>query len=191
LLYSFLARLNKREKAILYGALFIVSLTALDRLVIYPIFSKMEALDEEIKKTESDIKKNLHILSHKDRILAEKTKYNSFLSSSKSGEEEMTTLLKEIEVLANENSIYLVDMKPRGLEDVGGSQKYFINLNCEAQMEQLTTFMYAIESSDRLFTIEKYQISPKSKDSSLARCNMAISKIIVMPDDLGNEKEGI
>lgn len=183
LFYSFLSRLSKREKLILYGAVFVISLTLLDRTVISPIFSRMKGLTEDIQKKEADVRKDMHILAHKDRILAESAKYTSFLSTSRSGEEEMTSLLKEIEILANESSVYLIDMKPAGLEDMGSSQKYFINLNCEAQIEQFTDFMYNIESSDQLLSIDKYQISPKSQDSSVAKCSMSISKIIILPEE--------
>jgi hypothetical protein len=176
--YTILARLSKKEKLILYVAVSFVSLALLDRLIISPIFSKMKSLNREIQEKESGIKKNLRILAQKDRILAESAKYSSFLSSPESGEDQITSLLKEIEGYANKASVYLIDMKPSGVKDIGPSKKYLINLNCEAQIEQLTSFMYNIENSSELLTIEKYQISPKAKESSVARCSMSISKMV-------------
>jgi Tfp pilus assembly protein PilO len=174
-----LSRLSKREKAILYGTVLVVSLTAIDRLIINPIFSKMEALNKQIQEKDAGIKKDLRILAQKERILAEKVKYASFLSSSASEEEEMTSILKEVEALAGKSSVYLVDMKPVGLKKSGSSEKYLINVNCEAQMEQLTEFIYNIESSNKLLSVEKCQINPKSKDSSVVKCSMSIAKIVV------------
>lgn len=178
-LYNFVAHLSKREKIIFYAAISFVSLTLLDRLIISPIYSKIKSLNEEVKEKESSIKKSLHILAQKERISSEIARYTSFLTSAKSEEEETTYLLKEIEGLANKAGVYLVDMKPGGLKDMGSSKKYLINLNCEAQMEQLFDFMYNIENSNKLLTIEKYQIGPKSKESSIARCSMSIAKIIM------------
>lgn len=177
--YTFVSHLSKREKIIFYAAISFVSLTLLDCLIISPIYSKIKSLNEEIQERESNIKKNLHILAQKDRISSEITKYTSFLSSAESEEEEMTSLLKEIEGLANKSSVYLVDMKPAGLKPTGSSKKYLISLNCEAQMEQLSDFMYNIENSNKLLTIEKYQISPKSKESSVVRCSISIAKIVM------------
>jgi len=177
-LYSFLAHLSKREKVIFYAAISFLSLTLLDRLIISPVYSKIKSLNEEIQEKESIIKKNLRILSQKDRISSETAQYASFLNNAKSQEEEATSLLKEIEGLANKAGVYLVDMKPGGLKDKGLSKQYLINLNCESQMEQLAEFMYNIENSNRLLTIEKYQISPKSKESSVVRCSMSIAKIV-------------
>lgn len=177
--YKFLSRLSKRERLILYVTACIILLMLLDRLVIYPIFSRMNELSREIKKKELDIRKNLRILAHKDSILEERKRYASFLTSSNSEEEEMTSLLKEIEELASTTSINLVDMKPGGLKKEGSSERYIINLNCEADMEKIVEFMYNIENSKKLLSIEKYKINPKSKDSEIAKCSMTIFKIVM------------
>ncbi len=176
---KFLMKISKREKSILYFAAIIMSLTLLDRLVIFPIRAKMVDLSGQIADRTVEIRQSKHIIKHKDRILKEAIKYKTLIKSSKTEEEEMTTLLKEVENLASKNSIYLVNMKPGGLEESPTSKKYILNLNCEAQLEQMVQFMYEIEKSKKLLSINKYKINPKSKDSSVARCRMSISKIVI------------
>jgi Tfp pilus assembly protein PilO len=176
-IYTFISHLSKREKAIFYATTFVVSLTLLDLLIIGPIFHRIGALDKEIRDKESNIKKSMHILSQKDKIMAESTKYTSFLSQQKSEEEEMTSTLKEVENLASKSSVYLIDIKPVGVKTAGTSKKYSVSIDCEAQIEQLTQFMYDVENSPELLTVEKYDMGPKSKESSVARCSMSISKI--------------
>ena len=129
-LTTFLSRLSKREKLVFYCAVGFVALTMLDRVIISPISDKIKSLDKEIYDMESAIKKNLRILAHRERILAAKKKYSSYLISSKSDEEEMTSILKAIETLADKASIYLVDMKPGEIKDMGSSKKFSVNLNC-------------------------------------------------------------
>jgi Tfp pilus assembly protein PilO len=172
--YAFLGRLSKREKAIFYSAAFFVSLVALDRLAISPVIAKIKSLDNEIQEKETAIKKNLRIVSQKDRIQDEASRYSSFLGGMKSEEEEMTSLLKEIETLANKGGVYLIDMKPAGLKD----NRYAVNVSCEGQMEQLVSFMYNIENSAKLLMIDKYQITPKSRESSVAKASLLVSKLI-------------
>lgn len=178
-LSTFLKRLSGREKIVFYAAVFIVSLMTFDRFIISPIFTKMDSLNTETEEKEASVRKNLRIISHEERIIAEKAKYGGFLKSFNTEEEEITALLKEIEALASKSSIYLVDMKPRGLKTTGAASKYVISLNCEAQMEQIMEFMYYIENSKRLLTIDRYEISPKSRESSIASCSMSISKLIL------------
>lgn len=174
-----LERLSKREKTVFYSTVAVVSVMAFDRLFLSPVFDKLRSLDKKIRETEATIKKNMHIVALQEKITAESAKYSSLASGLEMGEEEATSILKEIETIANKSSVYLVDLKPGELKNVGTSKKYTANLNCEAQMEQVVDFMYNIESSPLLLTIEKYQISPKEKDSSIARCSMSVSKVLM------------
>lgn len=176
--YDFFSRLSKKEKRLFYCVLFFLSIALFDLTIILPISSKMKSLDKEIRQKSAQIKKYLRILAQKDKIAAEREEYKFFLTSIDSENEEITFLLKEIESMAEKNSVYLTDMKPIEYRGQGIKNKYLVSLNCESQMEQLVMFMYSIESSAKLLTIDKYEISPKSKDSSIMKCSMAISKII-------------
>jgi len=178
-IYKIMGRLSKREKLVLYSTVLFVSIALSDRLIIGPIFYKVKSLNEEIRKRETDIKNSLRVLSHKDQIITEKTKYASFLTGFKSEDEETTSILKEIESLADKASVYLIDLKPGGLKEDGSTKKFTVNLNCEGQVEQLVDFMYNIEKSDALLKIDEYQITPKAKDSSVARCKISVSTIVV------------
>lgn len=179
-LQNFLARLSKKEKLLLYCAVFFVSLVLLDRLAIKPIFSKMKNLSEEIRDKQSGIKRDLHILSQRDKIIKLKNKFASYLISARSEDEEMVSFLKETEGLANKSSISLIDLKPAGVSKEGdASLKLTVNLNCEAEMSQLISFIYSIENSGRLLSVEKYQINPKTKDSDVVECTIAISKVVM------------
>ncbi|MDP3042456.1 MAG: hypothetical protein Q8N62_07060 [Candidatus Omnitrophota bacterium] len=181
ILQVFLGRLSKKDKIIFYIAVFIVSLLILDQAIISPVFSKIRSLNKELQDKQSDIKKNLRILAQKDRILAQGAKYNSLLGDFKmNDDEQVTLLLKELESLANKSSVYLVDMKPSGIKESGSSKMILINLNCEAQMEQLVDFMYNMENSNSLISIEKYQLTPKTKESSVAKCSIAVYKVVAL-----------
>lgn len=178
-LQAFLSHLSKREKVVLYSAAFFVCLTLIDRLLVSPISGKLKSLDEQIKEKELAIASALRIVSQKEKISSASAHIDTFSTAAGSDEEEITSLLKEIEKMANKSSVYLIDLKPSGIKGGSFSRKYLINLNCEAQMEQLVDFMYAIENSNRLLTIEKYQISPKSKESSVAKCGLSLSKLSI------------
>lgn len=173
--YTFLSHLSKRERLILYIAAGFTLLLILDRLIVHPVLSKMRSLDKEIQAQTAQIKKDFHILTQKEKIIAESRRYASYSLGELSAEEATTSLLKELEDLANKASVYLVDIKPAGIKQEAGYSKYLVNLSCEAQMEQVIDFMYNIENSKKLLRIEKYNISPKSKESSIAKCSMTIS----------------
>ena len=177
---TFLSRLTKREKIVFYAATAAVSLTLADRLLLAPVTQKIEMQTIETQNKESDIKRMSFILAQKDRIVAESAKYITFLTKAKNSDEEATTILKEIEVIANNNSMYIVDLKPMGFRDAVQMKKYVISITCEGQMENVFGFMYNIESSPQLLRIERCEIVPKSKESSIASCSLMISKIIFL-----------
>ncbi|MEK7850181.1 MAG: type 4a pilus biogenesis protein PilO [Candidatus Omnitrophota bacterium] len=180
MIMAYLSRLNKREKLVFYAAAVFISIALIDRLIVGPIFSRMRLLDEKIKVQKELVKKNARIVSEKDRVLAAAKDYAVYSRKAQTSEEEVAFLLGEVEKMARKTSLYVVDMKPLGMEEDSISRKYSVDLNCESQMEQIMGFMYEVESSDRLLVVETFNISPKSKDSSIAKCNMRISNVIFL-----------
>jgi Tfp pilus assembly protein PilO len=177
---TFLSRLSHSEKIIFYVAAAIVSLTLIDRLLLAPVSQRIDNQAAEIENKEAGIERMSFILAQKDRIVAETAKYVKFLSKAKESDEEATTILKEIESIANNNSMYVVDLKPIGFRDSNEIKKYVVSITCEGQMENVFSFMYNIESSPLLLRIERCEIVPKSRESSIASLTLMISKIIFL-----------
>lgn len=177
---KFFSQLSKRERAVLYIAVIFVSISLLDRLFVYPVYSRIDSLNREIKEKETGISRDLRILEQKERIIGEAKNFAPFFIKSQSEEEETVVFMKEIESISSKSSLYIIDMKPAGSKTEKSSIKRFtVNLSCEGQMEQIMDFMYNIENSNELLVIERYQLNPKSKESMLIQCNLAISKLIM------------
>jgi O-acetyl-ADP-ribose deacetylase (regulator of RNase III) len=172
-------KLSKREKTILLGTTLILAGLFLDRLVIHQIMNRLSTLDRSIREEEAAVKRSLHILVQKNRILAESKELGEFSAAAGDPEEEMTALLKEIEILADRASVNLVYVKPATGADEKGVKRYLASLECESQMEQVAAFFHSIESSPKLLKIEKFSLQPKSRESSLARCTMTVSKTVL------------
>jgi Tfp pilus assembly protein PilO len=178
-LKNLLSRFSEREKFILYATVAVVSLVLVDRLIVGPVIDRIGYLNKQIDREKVLIKNTMLITSQKDKILKEIQKYNAFSVKSTTPEEEITSLLKEIENLANKSSVYLVNIKPKGAAENDFYKEYVVDLNCEAQMEQLIGFMHAIESSNKILKINEYNIAPKSRDSTTAVCRMTVSKLVI------------
>lgn len=177
---TYFGRLNSREKLVFYGAVLFIILAFVDRLVVGPVFSKMRSLDEHIRQETELYKKNARIVAEKDKVAAVKKQLSGYSRKAGTQEEEVAYLLGEVEKLARKTSLYIADMKPLGMQEDSVSRKYSVDLNCEAQMEQIMNFMYEIENSSMLFFVESFNITPKSKDSSVAKCNMRIANVIFL-----------
>ena len=176
---AFLSRLTQRERFVLYGAVLFVSAALLDQLVLSPILSKIDRLNEEIKLQKETIQKNLVILAQEQRIFDEREKYASYLSQPQSEEKEVTIFLQEIENIAKESQVYLVDIRASGQAEESLSKQYFLEMEFEAQMEQVMRFFHSIESIDKLFKIERYRMRQKTEGSSIVACGVTVSKTII------------
>ena len=178
-LTKFYAKLSKSERRILGATLLLVGFAFVDRVIVMPIATTLSSLSQNVREQESSIKKSMNVLLHKDTILAESKEYMSYSVEAKNPEEEMVGLLKEVESVAEKSGVSLIYVKPGTVKEENEVKKYYANLECEAPMEQVATFFHDIESSNQLIKIEKYQIQPKSKDSSIARSTVSVYKTVL------------
>ena len=176
---AIISRLSKRERTVLYATAFFIGLLLLDRLVLSPILSKINELNETISLQEEAIKQSLLIVTQEKRIEGESNLYISYLSQPEGEEKEVTKFLKEVENIAKKSSVYLVDIKPAGKDVDGVSTRYFLKLNFEAQMEQAFSFFHNITNYDQLLKIEGYEINPKTEGTSVITCSTSISKALI------------
>jgi hypothetical protein len=178
-LFSVVSHFSKREKLIFYGAIVFISLALVDRVLVRSFGARLNSLDQEIIARQADIKRSIKILAQKKKIDSQSADYSAYIGSESSENEQFTALSKEILNLAQKASIYLIDVKSAGVKELEKSKKFLVNLICEGKMEQIAAFMYRVETFDRLLTVEKYQINPKSKDTDTAKCSMVISQLVI------------
>ena len=172
-------RMSKRERIIFYGATIFIFLAVFDRAVIGPSLSRMQEQEKEIAQKKFIIKKDLHIVVLKDSIEEESQKYETYFSKTGSIEDEGRAILKEIETLASEAKVYLVYIRPQEPVTEGPFKRILVDLSCESKMPDVVKFLYSIESSPRLLTIEKYRVVPKEEGSSIAQCRLTVSKVVI------------
>ena len=172
-------KLSKTEKKVLWLASLLVGLSFADRVIVMPVVTTLSSLTTSIREQESAIKKSMNVLLHKDGIMSESREYMSYSVEAKNPEEEMVGLLKEVEATAEKAGVSLMYVKPANTKDERGIKKYYCTLECEAAMEQVAVFFHDVESSTKLLKIEKYQIQPKGKESSVARCTVTIYKTVL------------
>jgi hypothetical protein len=173
-------RLSKREKTIVFVTGIIIVFFVLDRIVVGPATHKMTALDTQIRDKEAAIKQSLHVLVQKDKIMSEGRRYESYSVDSPNPEKETVALLKDIESTADRAGVSLLYVKPAKDQRIGSVHVFYATLECESEMTSLAGFFHEIEGSNKLLKIEKFDIQPKSRDSSIARCAMTVSKTVLI-----------
>ena len=176
---EFYAKLSATEKKIFWMTAALVAFVFVDRVIILPVSTTLTALNTNLREQEISIKKSMSVLLRKEGIIAESREYMAYSVEAKNPEEEMVGLLKEVEAQAEKSGVTLIYVKPANVKDEKGVKRYYCTLELEAPMEQVATFFHAIESSTQLLKIEKYQVQPKSKQSSTARTAVTVYKTVL------------
>ena len=139
-------------------------------------------MDKEINEQEKLIKNNLMLLSRKDEITTEYDKYLPYFENVETKAEEPILFLKSVENLAKNSSLEILDIKPAASQEGETVKEYFVSLSCEAQMGEIFNFLYNVENSKELLSVERVLITPE-ENTDVIKCSIYISKVLILPTE--------
>ena len=133
---------SKREKILLFLTISFAVAFLSYNFVFHPMGLNFETLNKEILTKEMQLRKNVKILSQKENIQNEYMEYSQLLRQKSSNEQEMATLLSEIESVAREIAIRITDMKPRAIRGIDFYNRLAVDVEVEAKLSEITKFIY-------------------------------------------------
>jgi hypothetical protein len=154
--------LSKREKVILYSTIGVILFAVIFNVLLYPLMDRNTRLNKEIELTRQKLKKYLWLLSQKDII---ENKYSKFSQALKAPAQEdpLVAGLAQLENMAKEANIRIIDMRPEAQPKAQGPYKEaMIELRAEGGAEGFLKFIYEIENSLSLLKIKKFQLSSRA-----------------------------
>ncbi len=169
--------LNKRERIILYATLGVAIFAVGFNFFIAPILAKNDYLNKEIALARAKLRKYRWLLSQKDYIQGKYNKFSSALKISGEQQDSLTSALSEVENLAKDANIRIIDIRPQTSRGSGLYQEMLIDLRTEGAMEGYLKFIYNLENSLSLLRIKRFQLSAKPNTAALEG-SFSISKII-------------
>jgi len=175
----FLKTLNKREKLILTVTIAVVSLAIVYSFILEPIYRKFANLDLEIKSKQIKLRKNLSLVRERDAIQDEFKQYSQYFKTNRTEEEEMAQALSLIEKIGNDSGVYLSNVKPQKVQEVGFYKVIIIEIRFQADMNSLSKFVYDLQSSPLLLKVARLDIGSKNENTSLLQGSILINKIIL------------
>ena len=173
-------KLSGKEKIGLSGALAFLFVAFMDRLVVSPIRGRFENIDRAIKISEKQLGHDLRNVYLKDQIAEEFEKYVEYVERSGSDEEEVAKILGEIESLARQSNVYLVNVKPQSPQKIDFYKEYSIEIEAEGEMAALMSFLYQINTSIQLLRVEKLRLNSSEDESTDLKSSMLITKVLVL-----------
>lgn len=159
--------LTSREKNILYLTAGMIVFALAFNFLLMPLFGKFSRLDREIALTRMKLVKYSWLLSQKDALMA---KYSpGSPSGSVTGQDDpLLSGLSAIELLAQQSSIRIIDIRPDTQVKPGLQNKEsLIELRAEGEVKGFFAFIYRLENSLNLLKIKKFQLSLRPGSQAL------------------------
>jgi hypothetical protein len=169
--------LSKREKTIFYATVTVVFFSIVFNFLVVPVLSKNESLNKDINAAKERLQKYLYLMERRDDIRA---KYNGLFvdaNGSDAGEDGLISSLSELEKIAKDSNVRIIDIRPQGSSRSPSIYKEaLIELKAEGMMEEYLKFTYNIENSPLLFKVKKLHLNIKPNTLSLEG-SFSISRI--------------
>lgn len=179
------SKLNPQSRILFIVAVVFVALALMDRLMIGPFTSQMNYMEAESKAKKEDIKRSKRIISFRDGIVEEYSKYSTYLDTGEMTQEEIiAALLKKIETLASQQAVTVTNVRPGDVEDKSNFRIYKTSIDCEGKLGNVLSFVNLMEQSDYLFQVERYTMGPKSKGSEITKCTFDIARILITAENI-------
>ncbi len=161
--------LQKREKTILYIAVAAVGISALYNLFVRPVAVRYSRLKREIALAEKKLTEYRTLVKYKDKLLEQfNTEFASIPVVSSSKESSLVGALSELEGLAENAQIKILDIRPQGFSKGAALYKEAaIEIRSEGSTENFMKFLYNIENSPFLLRIRRFQLTVRPDTQTL------------------------
>lgn len=169
--------ITKREKIILYTTIGVIIFSIGFNFLVAPLLTKNDNLNKEININRAKLTKYLRLLSQKDSIQSKYSKLSADFKVSTRQEGALVTTLSELENIAKNANIRIIDIRPQAPKSSDLYKEVIIELRTEGTMESYLDFIYTMENSLLLLRIKKIQLNAKSNTPTLEGI-FSISQIV-------------
>lgn len=171
--------LTSRERRFFYVIIALISFWVLSDFVVRPIVAKERGLADKIAAERLNLEKSKKLIARRQVIQREYDNYALLNKMTGSETKEMSKLMTAIESFKNSSSVRMLEYKPSPVKDEHFCKRYTVELEVEGDANQISRFLYEIQTSDQLLKVDKFQISTKGGATDLLKCRISASKILI------------
>ena len=154
-----LAQLKPRERLLAVGSGVVLLLVMLDRLVLSPWSRHGEIVHQEIARMEEALQNHQRLLARKDRVMGKLARYRRYLKPAVADDLHMAALLKEVEEIAAQTNVHVIEIKPLTVEAGEVVTRYALEVRFECKLDAWAEFVYHVEASPALFEVVRAGLS--------------------------------
>lgn len=172
--------LSKREKSLAIITVSVVVAALFYAFLIIPLHQSWKDLNSQIRSKIDALDAGFRILANQKQLNEEHIKISKYAKFTKSDEEAIADAMAYIETVSRNDSCLITNIKPLGINKTDNVREILIDISTEANINQLSKFLYDIESSkDNLIKIKRLSISAKSGETDTLKGILLLSKILL------------
>ncbi len=175
-----IGNLNKREKTILVFTVLAIAVKLFFDLILTPYSRNLEILDKEVARLKNKLVKARRLTARKGGIEKDFQNLAPVLKEEEnlSKQQQVARVLTVLERLGNKSGININDIKPRTIRQMEYYSEFTVELRLEAGSNEIADFIYQLQESKELLTIDKFELSIQSGDSPLLYGYLEIRKLL-------------
>ena len=174
----FIWNLAKREKVLLSICIILATIAIAYSLAIEPVIVHWKTLNNQIESKAILLIRNTKLLNMYKTLKEEYVQYRDFIKVSENEERELAKALGEMENISKKSSCYIANVKPRTSKKLGSYKEISFEVTAEGSINELSRFMYEIETSKEYLRIRRFIITSKSGPARRLKGTFLISKIL-------------
>lgn len=173
-----LKNITKREKTIFLITFVVILIMLCYNFLIEPLTKKITFANNEIGVSQIELNKIQRLLLEREEILSFYEQYAKDVKiKGASDEEAIANFLSNVESLARKSSVLINDVKPKPTKDFDNYKKFSFDLEIDGSIDNITKFIYELESSSEAIKVERLQISVKTGKDDILKADLTISKL--------------
>ncbi len=176
-------KLSKREATIFVVCITTFIAYVMVQFVIKPLIEKTGSLDQQITLSERKFKKNLKVIAKEGAVDQELKQYLSIYDQKFSDEQEVSTMIKEIESVAKRMDINISKMTPKRTMKKDFYKRFPVSLTLDGQWLSVLNFMHLLQDEPYYFDIDEIQIEQGRGQSKTRRGQLSLSRLRILPPE--------
>jgi len=175
-------KLSRREQKIFIVCAVFVGVYGINNVVLKPFKINTNILGQQIKKGENRLKKNLKVVWKYKTVTEEYQEYVKDFKQKMRDEEQMSAIISQLESMTQKNQLQFSEMKPQKISRVDFYKVFPVSLKLDGSLEQVSQFLYALQSAPYYFQVDKLRLEKKSRQQSILKATLVLSKILIFEE---------
>jgi hypothetical protein len=168
-------RVAPREQKILFATALIVSLALLEMLVLRPCYQKMKTVRSKLAGTERELRRMREVSGQKNGMTLAYEEIRSRITSKKTPEREIISMLLNIEKAALDSGVEIVQNAHVKDEPFPYFSKHTVEFRGRGNMQSLTRMLWTLQDPQLLLKIPEMQFSIRNHQLEM---DLVITRIV-------------